>query len=89
MSLDKTRAALLEMTEARERERAEQMGKLQAEVEAERQRILVKKASIAQGRLLFVVNALRRLFADEHFVTLLRAERLVTLPTPIAERLNG
>jgi len=57
--------------------------------ETERQRILVKKASIAQGRLLFVVNALRRLFADEHFVTLLRAERLVTLPTPIAERLKG
>lgn len=57
--------------------------------ETERQRILVKKASIAQGRLLFVVNALRRLFADEHFVTLLRAEKLVTLPTPIAERLNG
>lgn len=57
--------------------------------ETERQRILVKKASIAQGRLLFVVNAIRRLFADEHFVTLLRAERLVTLPTPIAERLNG
>jgi ParB family chromosome partitioning protein len=57
--------------------------------ETERQRILVKKASIAQGRLLFVVNALRRLLADEHFVTLLRAERLVTLPTPIAERLNG
>jgi ParB family transcriptional regulator, chromosome partitioning protein len=57
--------------------------------ETERQRILVKKAAIAQGRLLFVVNALRRLFADEHFVTLLRAEKLVTLPTPIAERLNG
>src|SRR5918993_2432816 len=36
--------------------------------ETERQRILVKKASIAQGRLLFVVNALRRLLADEHFV---------------------
>jgi ParB family chromosome partitioning protein len=57
--------------------------------ETERQRILVKKASITQGRLLFLVNALRRLFTDEHFVTLLRAERLVTLPTPIAERLNG
>jgi ParB family chromosome partitioning protein len=57
--------------------------------ETERQRMLVKKASIAQGRLLFVVNALRRLLADEHFVTLLRAERLVTLPTPISERLNG
>jgi ParB family transcriptional regulator, chromosome partitioning protein len=56
--------------------------------ETERQRLLVKKAAIAQGRLLFVVNALRRLFTDEHFVTLLRAERLDTLPTPIAERLE-
>jgi ParB family chromosome partitioning protein len=57
--------------------------------ETERQRILVKKASIAQGRLLFVVNALRRVLADEHFLTLLRAENLITLPTPIAERLKG
>jgi len=56
--------------------------------ETERQRLLVKKAAIAQGRLLFVVNALRRLFADGHFVVLLRAERLETLPTPIAERLE-
>jgi len=56
--------------------------------ETERQRILVKKAALAQSRLLFVVNALRRLFADEQFVTLLRAERLVTLPKPIAERLG-
>jgi ParB family chromosome partitioning protein len=51
--------------------------------------MLVKKAAITQSRLLFVVNALRRLFADEHFVTLLRAERLLTLPTPIAERLGS
>jgi ParB family chromosome partitioning protein len=57
--------------------------------ETERQQILVKKAAITQSRLLFVVNALRRLLADEHFVTLLRAERLVTLPTPIAERLGS
>src|SRR5437762_3494856 len=40
----------------------------------ERQRLLVKKAGITQQRLLFVINALRRLLADEHFVTLLRAE---------------
>lgn len=56
--------------------------------ETERQKLLVKKAAISQSRLLFVVNALRRLFADEHFVTLLRAERLVTLPQPLAERLG-
>lgn len=57
--------------------------------ETERQRLLVRKASIAHGRLLFVINALRRLLADEHFTTLLRAEHLVTLPTPIAERLKA
>lgn len=57
--------------------------------ETDRQKLLVKKAAVSQSRLLFVVNALRRLFADEHFVTLLRAEGLLTLPRPLAERLGG
>ena len=56
--------------------------------ETDRQKLLVKRASVSQSRLLFVVNALRRLFADEHFVTLLRAEELLTLPRPLAERLG-
>ena len=56
--------------------------------ETDRQKALVKKAALAQGRLLFVVNALRRLFADEHFSTLLRAEGVQTLPKPLAERLG-
>jgi ParB family transcriptional regulator, chromosome partitioning protein len=56
--------------------------------ETERQKLMVKKATVTQSRLLFVVNALRRLFADEHFVTLLRAESLLTVPRPIAERLG-
>lgn len=51
--------------------------------ETERQKLLVKKETGTQSRLLFVVNALRRLFADEHFVTLLRAEGLLTIPRPI------
>ncbi len=57
--------------------------------ETERQKLLVKKAALAQGRLLFVVNALRRLLADEHFVTLLRAEAMHTMPRPLVERLGG
>jgi ParB family chromosome partitioning protein len=57
--------------------------------ETERQKLLVKKASVSQSRLLFVVNGLRRLFADEHFVTLLRADALLTLPRPLAERLGA
>jgi ParB family transcriptional regulator, chromosome partitioning protein len=56
--------------------------------ETERQKLMIKKATVTQSRLLFVVNALRRLFADEHFVTLLRAEGLLTVPRPIAERLG-
>ncbi len=57
--------------------------------ETGRQKLLVKKATLAQGRLLFVVNALRRLLNDEHFVTLLRAEAMHTLPGPLAERISG
>lgn len=56
--------------------------------ETDRQKLLVKKAAVSQSRLLFVINALRRLFADEHFVTLLRAEALLTLPRPLAERIG-
>jgi ParB family chromosome partitioning protein len=56
--------------------------------ETDRQQLLVKKASMSQSRLLFVVNGLRRLLADEQFVTLLRAEGLLTLPRPLAERVG-
>ena len=58
-------------------------------IETERQRLLVKKASLAQSRLLFVVNALRRLLGDEHFVTLLRAEAMLTMPRSLADQLGG
>ena len=54
--------------------------------EVERQKQMVKKAEIAQQRLLFVVGAMRELLADENFTTLLRAEGLDTLPKYIAER---
>ena len=56
--------------------------------ETERQQLLVKKATLAQSRLLFIVTGLRRLFADENFTTLLRAESMATLPRPLAERLE-
>lgn len=57
--------------------------------EADRQKLLVKKAGLAQSRLLFVVNALRMLMAEAPFIKLLRAEELHTLPRPIAERAKG
>jgi ParB family chromosome partitioning protein len=55
---------------------------------AQRQELLAKKAELAQNRVIFVVNALRRLLADEDFVTLLRAEAMHTLPRPLAEKLE-
>jgi ParB family chromosome partitioning protein len=57
--------------------------------EVERQRLLVRKAEFTQQRLLFVMTALRELFADESFATLLRAEGLETLPKYLADRMHG
>jgi ParB family chromosome partitioning protein len=54
--------------------------------EADKQRILVKKSDFTQARLLFLVEALKDLFADEGFTTLLRAEGLMTLPKVLAAR---
>jgi ParB family chromosome partitioning protein len=56
------------------------------EREVERQKSMVRKAEFTQQRLLFVVGALRQLFADENFVNLLRAEGLASLPKYLAER---
>ena len=55
------------------------------EKEADRQRLLIKRADVTQSRLLFVVEAMRALLGDENFVTLLRAEGLTTMPRPLAE----
>ena len=48
--------------------------------EADRQKLMIKKAEVTQNRLLFVVEAIRSLRTDEHFVTLLRAEGLDSMP---------
>lgn len=56
--------------------------------EVERQKLMVKKAEFTQHKLLFVVSALQQLMADDHFVTLLRAERLDTMPRQLAERVG-
>jgi methionine aminopeptidase len=56
--------------------------------EAQRQKVLVKKADLTQSRLIFVVNAVRSLFDDDNFVTLLRAEGMHTLPRPLAAQLD-
>ena len=57
--------------------------------EVERQRKMVLKAEHAHQRLLLVVQGLKKLFGDEHFVNLLRAEGLDTLPKYLAERIDN
>lgn len=54
--------------------------------EVGRQKLMVKKAEFAQQRLLFVVEAMRQLLADENFTNLLRAEGLDTLPKYLSDR---
>lgn len=56
--------------------------------EVERQRKMVLKAEHAHQRLLLVVQGLKTLFSDEHFVNLLRAEQLDTLPKYLAEKIQ-
>lgn len=55
--------------------------------ETDRQHNLVRKADLTENRLLVITNAMRVLFDDEHFVTLLRAEGLETLPRQLADRI--
>ena len=57
--------------------------------EAEKQRLLVKKSDCAQAKILFIVEALKDLLSDEGFTTLLRAERLDTMPRALTARIAG
>ena len=56
--------------------------------ETERQKKLIRKAAVAEEKLLFIVTALKSLLADGHFTTLLRAEKLNTMPEYLAERIK-
>jgi len=55
--------------------------------EADRKRLLTRKAEIASNRLLFVLEALRMLLKEENFNNLLRAEGLSTMPKPVSDLL--
>jgi ParB family chromosome partitioning protein len=57
--------------------------------EADRQRLIAKKADFVQSRLLFIVQALKELRADQGFADLLRQENLDTMPRALDARLAG
>lgn len=57
--------------------------------EAEKQQLLARKAEFAQSRLLFIIEAIKDLLADDGFATLLRAEDLATMPRALAGRVDA
>jgi ParB family transcriptional regulator, chromosome partitioning protein len=56
--------------------------------DVDRKRILIRRAATTRSRLVFVTEAMRKLLADDHFVTLLRAEGVDTLPKNLAARID-
>lgn len=56
--------------------------------EADRQKLMIKKAELTQGKLLFVIEAFRSLRADDTFVTLLKAEGLNMMPACLDQSLE-
>ena len=52
------------------------------------QKSLVSKAAGVKDRLLLLESALRKLLADEHFLNLLRVQRLSDVPELLAARLK-
>ena len=56
--------------------------------EADRQKLLIRKSQLTEHHLLLILSALKNLLRDEHFITLLRAEGLDTIPAPLAEKIQ-
>jgi ParB family chromosome partitioning protein len=56
--------------------------------ETVKQKVTVQKAKICETRLRFAVSAIKQLFQDEHFTTLLRAEGLDSVPEFLAEQIE-
>ncbi len=54
--------------------------------ERQRQKLLIRKAKFCEAKLVFIVTAFSRLLSDENFMTLLRAESLVTMPRRLWEK---
>jgi len=57
--------------------------------EADKQRLLVKKADFTQNRLLFITEAFKDLLRDHNFLKLLKLEKLDTIPKPLSDRIGA
>jgi len=59
------------------------------EKEAERQRLIIKKASFVSDRLVFSTQAIKELLENGDFMALLQNEKLDSLPKILHERIRG
>jgi ParB family chromosome partitioning protein len=57
--------------------------------ESQRQKALVQKAKLCDAKLLILVTAFTKMLRDENFINLLRAEKLLTVPKFLADKLHG
>jgi hypothetical protein len=55
----------------------------------DRNRVLIRRASATRDRSIFITEAMRKLFGEETFITLLRAEGLDTLPKNLGDRIQA
>lgn len=79
----------LSTTDGQERERVSADALVKAyQEDTDRKRSLIQRAQGTRDRLLFIVEALRRLVQDENFVTILEDEDLTTLPQNLMARIR-
>jgi ParB family chromosome partitioning protein len=57
--------------------------------DTQKKRALMRKADATKGRLVFVIEALRKILEDDNFAKLLRSEGLETLPRNLSERFQA
>jgi ParB family chromosome partitioning protein len=57
--------------------------------DTQKKRTLVRKADMTRGRLMFIMEALRKVLSDNNFKTLLRAEGLDSIPKNLNDRLTN
>lgn len=56
--------------------------------EVDRKQLITRKANHVNQQMLFVTEALKQLCKEDHFITLLRAEGLTTMPQPLVHLLE-
>lgn len=57
--------------------------------DVDRKRILIRRAETAKARLIFIIEAMRKLLADGRFSSILAEEELISLPEALISRIEN